>query len=93
MKKYWKIIIIIVGIIAVFALFLLIYFKVTFIGKDAVKNLNEGFRHAVFRNPSSAIDKKIEDVGTPFELVERLILSVGQPAAEALIKSKEDKGA
>lgn len=62
-------------------------------GKDAVKNLNEGFRHAVFRNPSSAIDKKIEDVGTPFELVERLILSVGQPAAEALIKSKEDKGA
>ena len=39
MKKYWKIIIIIVGIIAVFALFLLIYFKVAFIGKDAVKKI------------------------------------------------------
>lgn len=62
-------------------------------GKEAVKNLNEGFRHAVFRNPSIAIDRKIEDLGTPFELVERLIRSVGQPAAEALIKDRENKGA
>lgn len=62
-------------------------------GKEAVKNLNEGFRQAVFRNPSIAIDRKVEDLGTPFELVERLIRSVGQPAAEALIKDRENKGA
>lgn len=62
-------------------------------GKDAVKNLSEGFRNALFRNPSTAIDKKIDDIGTPFELVERLIQSVGQPAAEALIKSRGNQDA
>ena len=60
-------------------------------GKDAVKNLNEGFCYAVFRNPSAAIDKRIDDLGTPFELVERLLQSIGQPAAELMITSKRNK--
>lgn len=39
MKKYRKIIIIAVGIIAVLALLILIYFKTTFISKNEVKNI------------------------------------------------------
>ena len=39
MKKYGKIIIIVVGIIVVIALLILIYFKTTFISKNEVKNI------------------------------------------------------
>lgn len=67
MKKYWKIIIIIVGIIAVFALFLLIYFKVTFIGKDAVKkividNMNVSSSEVYFESIELELDKNYYEV-------------------------------
>ncbi len=67
MKKYWKIIIIIVGIIAVFALFLLIYFKVTFIGKDAVKkividNMNVSSSDVFFESIELELDKNYYEV-------------------------------
>ena len=39
MKKYGKIIIIVVGILVVIALLILIYFKTTFISKDDVKDI------------------------------------------------------
>ena len=67
MKKYWKIIIIIVGIIAIFALFLLIYFKVTFIGKDAVKkividNMNVSSSEVYFESIELELDKNYYEV-------------------------------
>lgn len=56
-------------------------------GQEAVKNLANGFRDAVFRNPSAEIDKKVES-GSPLELAETLVKKVGQTAAEAMISKK-----
>lgn len=56
-------------------------------GKDAVKNLADGFRDAVFFNPSAEIDNKVES-DNPLEQASKLLKSVGQPAAEALIGKK-----
>ena len=67
MKKYWKIIIITVSIIAFFALLLLIYFKVTFIGKDDVKkividNMNVSSSDVFFESIELELDKNYYEV-------------------------------
>lgn len=67
MKKYGKIIIIVVGIIAVIALLLLIYFKVTFIGTKEVKdivvsNMNVSSNDVHFENIDLELDKNYYDV-------------------------------
>lgn len=67
MKKYWKIIIITVSIIVFFALLLLIYFKVTFIGKDDVKkividNMNVSSSDVFFESIELELDKNYYEV-------------------------------
>lgn len=67
MKKYWKIIIIAVSIIVFFALLLLIYFKVTFIGKDDVKkividNMNVSSSDVFFESIELEPDKNYYEV-------------------------------
>ncbi len=67
MKKYWKIIIIAVSIIVFFALLLLIYFKVTFIGKDDVKkividNMNVSSSDVFFESIELELDKNYYEV-------------------------------
>lgn len=59
-------------------------------GEDAIKALTNGFRDAVFFNPSAAIDKKVE-MDSPMALVDRLIEKVGQPVAEAIVSSKKQR--
>lgn len=59
-------------------------------GEDAIKALTNGFRDAVFFNPSAAIDKKVE-MESPMALVDRLIEKVGQPVAEAIVSSKKQR--
>ena len=59
-------------------------------GKDAISTLTNGFRDAVFFNPSAAIDKKVE-MDSPMALVDRLIEKVGQPVAEAIVSSKKQR--
>lgn len=59
-------------------------------GEDAIKVLTNGFRDAVFFNPSAAIDKKVE-MDSPMALVDRLIEKVGQPVAEAIVSSKKQR--
>lgn len=59
-------------------------------GEDAIKALTNGFRDAVFFNPSAAIDKKVE-MENPMALVDRLIEKVGQPVAEAIVSSKRQR--
>lgn len=67
MKKYGKIIIIVVGILAVLALLILIYFKVTFISKDRVKeiivdNMKVNSSDVYFDNIDFELDKSIYEV-------------------------------
>ena len=67
MKKYGKIIIIVVGIIAVIALLLLIYFKVIFIDTKEVKdivvsNMNVSSNDVHFENIDLELDKNYYDV-------------------------------
>lgn len=61
-----------------------------FYGEDAIKALTNGFRDAVFFNPSAAIDKKVE-MDSLMALVDRLIEKVGQPVAEAIVSSKKQR--
>lgn len=56
-------------------------------GKDSVKNLADGFRDAVYYNPSNEIDKKVE-LSSPLEIAESLVKSVGQQAAEVIVSKK-----
>lgn len=51
-------------------------------GKDSVKNLADGFRDAVYYNPSNEIDKKVE-LSSPLDIAESLVKSVGQQAARS----------
>ena len=67
MKKYGKIIIIVVGIIAVIALLLLIYFKVTFISKKEVKDIvvddmNVSSNDVYFESIDLELDKNYYEV-------------------------------
>ena len=67
MKKYGKIIIIIVGILVVLALLILIYFKTTFISKNEVKdivadNMNVGSSDLYFESIDFEFDKSIYEV-------------------------------
>ena len=67
MKKYGKIIIIVVGIIAVIALLILIYFKTTFISKDDVKdiiaaNMNANVNDLYFEDIDFDFDKGVYEV-------------------------------
>lgn len=56
-------------------------------GKDSVKNLADGFRDAVYYNPSNEIDKKVE-LSSPLDIAESLVKSVGQQAAEVIVSKK-----
>ena len=67
MKKYGKIIIIVVGIIAVIALLVLIYFKIAFISKNEVKdivadNIKVNSGNLYFESIDFKIDKIIYEV-------------------------------
>lgn len=67
MKKYGKIIIIVVGIIAVIALLVLIYFKIAFISKNEVKdivadNMKVNSGNLYFESIDFKIDKIIYEV-------------------------------
>ena len=67
MKRYGKIIIIVVGIIAVIALLLLIYFKVTFISKKEVKDIvvddmNVSSNDVYFESIDLELDKNYYEV-------------------------------
>ena len=67
MKKYGKIIIIVVGIIAIIALLILIYFKTTFISKDDVKdiiaaNMNANVNDLYFEDIDFDFDKGVYEV-------------------------------
>ncbi len=67
MKKYGKIIIIVVGIIVVIALLILIYFKTTFISKNEVKNIvaenmNVSSSDLYFEDIDFDLDKGIYEV-------------------------------
>lgn len=67
MKKYGKIIIIVVGILVVIALLILIYFKTTFISKDDVKdiiaaNMNVNRSDLYFEDIDFELDKGIYEV-------------------------------
>ena len=71
MKKYGKIIIIVVGILVVIALLILIYFKTTFISKDDVKdiiaaNMNANVNDLYFEDIDFDFDKgvyEVEEIG------------------------------
>lgn len=67
MKKYGKIILIVVGIIVVVALIFLIYFKTTFMSKNEVKNIVADYMNAnsndlYFDSIDFEMDKKIYEV-------------------------------
>ena len=67
MKKYGKIIIIVVGILVVIALLILIYFKTTFISKDDVKdiiaaNMNVSSNDLYFEDIDFDFDKGVYEV-------------------------------
>ena len=67
MKKYGKIIIIVVGILVVIALLILIYFKTTFISKDDVKdiiaaNMNVSSSDLYFEDIDFDFDKGVYEV-------------------------------
>ena len=67
MKKYGKIIIIVVGILVVIALLILIYFKTTFISKNEVKgiiaaNMNANVNDLYFEDIDFDLDKGIYEV-------------------------------
>ena len=67
MKKYGKIIIIVVGILVVIALLILIYFKTTFISKDDVKdiiaaNMNANVNDLYFEDIDFDFDKGVYEV-------------------------------
>ncbi len=67
MKKYGKIIIIVVGILVVIALLILIYFKTTFISKNEVKdiiaaNMNVNRSDLYFEDIDFELDKGIYEV-------------------------------
>lgn len=67
MKKYGKIIIIILGILVVIALIFLIYFKVTFISKNEVKNIITGNMNVksedvYFESIDFELDKSVYEV-------------------------------
>lgn len=67
MKKYGKIIAIVIGIIAVLALLILIYFKVTFISKNEVKdivvsNMNVSSSDVYFESIDLELDKNYYEV-------------------------------
>lgn len=67
MKKYGKIIIIVVGILVVIALLILIYFKTTFISKDDVKdiiaaNMNVSSGDLYFEDIDFDFDKGVYEV-------------------------------
>ena len=67
MKKYGKIIIIVVGIIIIVALLILIYFKTAFISKNEVKdivadNMNVSSSNLYFESIDFEIDKSIYEV-------------------------------
>ena len=67
MKKYGKIIAVIIGIIVVVALLLVIYFKVTFISKDEVKdivisNMNVNSSDVHFESIELELDKNYYEV-------------------------------
>ena len=67
MKKYGKIIIIVVGILVVIALLILIYFKTTFISKNEVKdivsnNMNVSSSDLYFESIDFEMDKSVYEV-------------------------------
>ena len=67
MKKYGKIIIIVVGILVVIALLILIYFKTTFISRNEVKgiiaaNMNANVNDLYFEDIDFELDKGIYEV-------------------------------
>ena len=67
MKKYGKIIIIVVGILVVIALLILIYFKTTFISKNEVKdiiaaNMNANVNDLYFEDIDFDFDKGVYEV-------------------------------
>ena len=67
MKKYGKIILIVVGIIVVVALIFLIYFKTTFMSKNEVKNIVANYMNAnsndlYFDSIDFEMDKNIYEV-------------------------------
>lgn len=67
MKKYGKIIIIVVGILAIIALLILVYFKITFISKNEVKdivsdNMNVSSSDLYFENIDLELDKSVYEV-------------------------------
>ena len=67
MKKYGKIIIIVVGILVVIALLILIYFKTAFISKDDVKdiiaaNMNANVNDLYFEDIDFDFDKGVYEV-------------------------------
>lgn len=67
MKKYGKIIIIVVGILVVIALLILIYFKTTFISRNEVKgiiaaNMNANVNDLYFEDIDFDLDKGIYEV-------------------------------
>lgn len=67
MKKYGKIIIIVVGILVVISLLILIYFKTTFISKDDVKdiiaaNMNANVNDLYFEDIDFDFDKGVYEV-------------------------------
>ena len=67
MKKYGKIIIIVVGILAIIALLVLIYFKTTFISKNEVKdiiakNMNVNSGDLYFEDIDFEFDKGVYEV-------------------------------
>ena len=67
MKKYGKIIIVVVGILVVIALLILIYFKTTFISRNEVKgiiaaNMNANVNDLYFEDIDFDLDKGIYEV-------------------------------
>lgn len=87
MKKYGKIIIIVVGIIVVIALLILIYFKTTFISKNEVKNIV-----AENMNVSSS-DLYFEDIDFDLDkgIYEVEVWYINDAAYEYKIDAKEGK--
>ena len=87
MKKYGKIIIIVVGIIVVIALLILIYFKTAFISKNEVKNIV-----AENMNVSSS-DLYFEDIDFDLDkgIYEVEVWYINDAAYEYKIDAKEGK--
>ena len=55
-------------------------------GSDSIKMLNEGFRDAVFMNPSSTLDKKV-DTENPLEKLSCLVKELGKEGVTSLVDS------